>query len=148
MIDYCKAEESRIEEIMALEKECFSPPWTEGTVLSELYNSDTFFTVASEEDIVGFIIMRRLGDEAEVFQIAVTEARRRAGIGSALLGKALKDADERGIQSVYLEVRAGNPAAMRLYEKHGFRKAGTRKNYYEAPRENAVVMKRGRCWQK
>jgi len=136
------ARENDIAEIMALERAAFSPAWTEGAVLRELDSGDAFFAVAREGgQILGFVVLRYMADEAELFQIAVRADARRRGIGDKLLQAAENDARERAAARIFLEVRKSNDAAIKLYEKRGFFRAGLRKSYYDAPTEDALVMK-------
>ncbi|MDO4266052.1 MAG: GNAT family N-acetyltransferase [Eubacteriales bacterium] len=89
------------------------------------------------ERLLGYALIRQL-DVAELLIIGVSEDARRQGIGAALMKKVLSAA---GCLPVFLEVREGNAAARRLYETCGFREYGRRKNYYEHPSEDAVLMK-------
>ncbi|MDR3277717.1 MAG: ribosomal protein S18-alanine N-acetyltransferase [Oscillospiraceae bacterium] len=133
------ARENDVVEIMAIERAAFSPAWTEGAVLRELDSGDAFFAAAKEGgQILGFIVLRYMADEAELFQIAVREDARRRGVGEALLQAAVENACGRAI---FLEVRASNRAAAALYEKNGFTVCGRRRGYYDAPAEDALVMK-------
>ena len=90
--------------------------------------------------IVGFVILRRIADEGELFQVAVDPAARRRGIADLLMCAALEYALDSRLKSVFLEVRKRNEAAISLYKKHGFLPVRQRKNYYSAPVEDAVVM--------
>ena len=90
-----------------------------------------------QKQLLGYALLRRL-DIAELLIIGVVETARRQGIGAALMKKVLSAA---GCLPVFLEVREGNAAARRLYEACGFREYGRRKNYYEQPSEDAVLMK-------
>lgn len=131
-----------IPEIAAIERECFSPPWSEKSLAEELDSTDTFFAVAAEDGrVVGFCIARAAGDEAELYQIAVRERDRRRGAASALMDAMLAWARASGATRVFLEVRAGNAPAAALYEKHGFSVICTRKDYYSAPVEDALIMR-------
>jgi len=133
--------------IFEIEQEAFSPPWTHGSILSEIYNADSFFAVARESDVVlGFVILRRLVDVGELLQIAVREDVRRSGVADLLLDAALGFVRENGLASVSLEVRKSNDAAISLYVKHGFKPTRQRKDYYAEPLEDAVEMARGSIW--
>jgi ribosomal-protein-alanine N-acetyltransferase len=132
------AAEEDISRILEIEHEAFSPPWTHGALLGIGDESERIKHVR----ILGFIILRCMGDEGELLQIAVDKAARRRGVADALMGAALRFAGECSIGSVFLEVRKSNEAALRLYEKHGFRPVRLRKDYYSSPVEDAVVMAR------
>ena len=97
---------------------------------------------AKHGEVFGFIIMRRAADEGELLQVAVDEHARRRGAADGLMGAALGWARGNGVKSVYLEVRKSNEAAIGLYGKHGFVRAGVRKGYYSGPDEDAVLMRR------
>jgi [ribosomal protein S18]-alanine N-acetyltransferase len=92
--------------------------------------------------ICGFLVARIAGDEAEILNAAVDTARRRQGVGTALLEAAVTTVQARGAKNVYLEVRESNSAAISFYGRHGFEKTGERRGYYSSPTENAVVMKK------
>ena len=140
------AAESDMQRIMEIEKETISPPWTHGWLLEEIYNDDSLFSLAVEGDaIIGFVILRRVADESELFQIAVDAAYRCRGIADSLLGAALEWARDCGIKSIFLEVRESNAAAIALYAKHGFRQTRRREDYYTEPVEDAVIMMRSVC---
>ncbi len=135
------ADELQIEEILAIDGECLSPPWTEGQMLSEIYSDHTCFELAIEgEAVLGFCILRKLGDEAELLRIATRPEVRKRGVGSKLLESAIKNAGGRGVGKIFLEMRESNETAASLYDKFGFKVAGMRRAYYEEPVENACVM--------
>jgi ribosomal-protein-alanine N-acetyltransferase len=100
--------------------------------------------LVSETDgaISGFLVVRVVGDQAEVLNLAVAANYRRKGEGTALLAAAQEEFGLRGVRSVYLEVRESNIGAIGFYEELGFTKTGRRKGYYRAPDEAAVTMER------
>ena len=127
--------------IMEIERECFSVPWSETGMLTEVTGSDSLVLVSEEGGTVtGFAVLHLFGDEGELFNIAVRGSRRRRGVGDGLLGEILRLARKRGVRRVFLEVRKGNAAARALYKKHGFAVCGERRNYYDAPKEDAILM--------
>ena len=149
------AAEEDMPRILEIERESISPPWTHGGLLSEILSDDSFFELAERGDsfeledgsrvpplqtILGFVILRRIADEGELLQIAVDSEYRRRGIADTLIESALGWAHDCGISKIYLEVRKSNNAAIKLYKKHGFKRAGIRKDYYIEPIEDAVVM--------
>jgi len=94
---------------------------------------------------VGFILSRRAADQAEILTIAVTPKARKRGIGAALLATHLPTLAAVGVKSLFLEVEAGNTAAIRLYQNFGFRQVGERKAYYrtaDGSRATALVLRR------
>lgn len=138
------ATHSDLPHILEIEREAISPPWHESAMENELTRSDSTFIAAVErgaKNAAGFIILRRVSvDEGEILRIAVDSAMRRRGLGDMLLSFALNHAKKQGLKNIYLEVRAGNHAARGLYEKHGFIVHGIRKDYYDAPVEDAAVL--------
>jgi len=138
------ASESDMPWILEVEQEEFSPPWTHGSLLSEIYNCDTFFAIArSDNHNLGFIIMRSVVDTGELLQIVVKKNVRRQGIADELLGAMFEHARSNKVTSIFLEVRKSNEAAISFYNKHHFRLVRIRKDYYTAPTEDAVEMSRG-----
>jgi tRNA threonylcarbamoyladenosine biosynthesis protein TsaB len=92
--------------------------------------------------VCGFFVARVVGDEAEVLNLAVDPAKRRAGIAHALLNQAVAEFQRRAVARVFLEVRESNGPAIHFYEKHGFVRTGSRAGYYREPAEAAVLMMR------
>ncbi len=131
--------------VAALEREIFSAPWTEQGFRDALEQTTNRFFVAEQSgsatSIVGYCGLYVAGDEGEITNVAVTEEMRRRGIGKKLLTETLAEAGYAGVRNIFLEVRASNEPAIRLYEKHGFTPCGTRKAYYRCPTEDAVLMR-------
>ncbi|MGB6429529.1 MAG: ribosomal protein S18-alanine N-acetyltransferase [Candidatus Acidiferrales bacterium] len=98
----------------------------------------------AEQDtiVVGFVFTRIAADEVEILNLAVAPDRRRQGIASQLIARALEAAKESGAARAYLEVRPSNRAAIALYRKHGLAPAGRRACYYSSPVEDALVLSR------
>jgi [ribosomal protein S18]-alanine N-acetyltransferase len=92
--------------------------------------------------ICGFLVARVIADQAEILNTAVDPARRRKGIGSALLSSAISAAQAQNARNIYLEVRESNSAALSFYRLHGFQKTAERRDYYSRPTENALVLKK------
>ena len=135
------ATEDDIPWILELEQEAISPPWTHGALLNEIYRNDSYFAVAVEnEEKLGFIIMRGMVDCGELLQIAVEKSARRRGVADLLMYAMLDEAGKNAINSVFLEVRKSNSAAISLYKKHGYALVRHRKDYYTNPVEDAMVM--------
>jgi len=98
--------------------------------------------IETDGEIRGFLVGRRVEDQAEVLNLAVVSKHRRKGEGTALLGAAMEEFGARAVKSVYLEVRESNTGAIAFYEKHGFAKMGLRRGYYREPDEAAVTMEK------
>ena len=132
---------SHIEEIAALEKECFSTPWTEAMLEEELFNPQASFIVAEDDEgnILGYAGLHVVLDEGYSDNIAVQPDARRHGVASALLDVYCRFGAV-NLAFLTLEVRPSNTAAIALYESFGFRQAGRRKNYYDLPKEDALIL--------
>lgn len=141
MIEIVIAQEAHIPAVLSIENASISPPWSEGALLNEVGRDDGLFTLAVENGaVLGFLILRRVADEAELYQIAIHEDARRRGVADILMNTAKEYCRKNNILSIYLEVRKSNEPAIRLYKKHGFKNEGRRKNYYSSPVEDAIVM--------
>ena len=138
----CKFEARHLDEAEVLEKKCFSDPWSRRSLE---FMVSTFSGIACEDAggrLVGYGCWIVSSDEGEIANIATHPDFRRCGIGRAMLDAMIADMSDRGVSSVYLEVRASNKAAVALYMSDGFIPVGIRKKYYSAPVEDAVLMKR------
>ena len=138
----CDASRRHLEALEALEQACFSLPWTRDMLLSQLPDENHEFLAAEDESgkLLGYVGMMCVLDEGYISNVAVDPACRRQGIGDLLILELLARAEKRDLSFVTLEVREHNEPAIALYRKHGFSPVGLRKNYYEAPAENAVLM--------
>lgn len=128
-----------ISEIAALERECFSSPWSEKALSEELYNVNSHFLVAYSDCVLGYIGVQEICGEAYVTNIAVFGKYRKKGIGRKLLQSAVENAQNRNCEFITLEVRESNKSAISLYESEGFDVAGIRKNFYSDPAENGLI---------
>jgi [ribosomal protein S18]-alanine N-acetyltransferase len=133
----------RLPEIMAAEEELFgAEAWSEATYWSELAQPDSRYYVVALADgaFAGYAGLAVIEDEAHVLTFGVVTGFQRRGVGAALLRDLLDTAARRGAGTVLLDVRADNPVAQRLYERHGFVRAGIRRRYYQPSNTDAVVM--------
>ena len=133
---------AHLPQVAALEKLCFpADPWSGGLFQDALDNPNTAILLAEGEDggVLGYAVLSVILDEGNLDNIAVAPDCRRQGVADALLG-ALTGFGRDRLSVLMLEVRASNAPAIALYEKHGFLPVGKRKNYYEAPREDAILM--------
>ena len=136
-----RAKIHHLPQIAQIEREIFPDPWSEPLLLRKIEDEHTIFCVAEDEDQVrGYAILQLIAPEAEVINIAVAPTARRLGIGRALLAALLSQAEAAQIETIHLEVRESNQAAIALYSALGFGTVGLRKYYYENPREHAVLM--------
>lgn len=129
--------------VVAIENESYSVPWSEATFRGLLRRRDAELVVAEADGIVvAFAIFWCVLDQSELGNVAVTREWRRQGLGELLVEDVLSRARKRGVREIYLEVRPSNEVARRLYERFGFVPVGRRRNYYQAPVEDAIVMRR------
>ena len=163
MISITPADNKHVSRIFEIEKEAFSPPWSYEALLGEVGKEDSYFIVAEEDGadssrenrpgiantpdndspgVVGYAILRRVGDDGELMKIAVDKSSRLKGVGDLLMMALLEYSTEKMYNSIFLEVRRSNTAAFRLYEKHGFTTIRIREDYYIDPVEDAIIMAR------
>ncbi len=132
---------THIEDIAALEQQCFAIPWSRDMFLEELANDmAVYFVAQTDGEVVGYAGMWHVCGEGHITNIAVSPSHRRSGIGRLLLGRLIDSARIQDMHVMFLEVRASNAAAIALYENHGFIRAGLRKGYYADNGEDAVLM--------
>lgn len=130
-----------LDQVVDIEQNLFSVPWTKEGFLTYLMKKDTmFFVVEEKERILGYCSMMTVLDEGDILNVAVRSDRQKEGIGLFLVDSMLRMAEMEGIRLVHLEVRQGNGTARRLYQRLGFKEDGLRRDYYENPVENAVLM--------
>lgn len=136
------ATEEHLPQLTALEQICFpADPWSESVYRAALDNPAVAVLLAQGEDgaLLGYAVLSTVLDEGNLDNIAVAPEARRNGVADALLS-ALTAFGREHLTCLMLEVRSSNAPAIALYEKHGFAAVGRRKNYYDAPREDAVLM--------
>ena len=136
-----EAAEQVVREIAEIEAECFSSPLTEEQIGRLIMDDHTRWIVTREETaLAGYVWVQTVLDEGYIGNVAVRQGSRRRGAGDSLLDALDILAEEEKLCFLTLEVRAGNMPAVALYEKHGFEKVGLRRNYYERPKEDALIM--------
>lgn len=129
--------------VVGIERASYSVPWSETTFRGLLRRGDAELIVAeAAHTIVGYSVLWCVLDQAELGNVAVTAAWRGRGVGELLVGEMIRRAAARGIREVFLEVRPSNTVARRLYERFGFVHVGRRRNYYQKPVEDALVLRR------
>jgi ribosomal-protein-alanine N-acetyltransferase len=132
---------SDLSAVIAIEKASFTSPWSEDSVLSEIYAGQSLTRVAAiKESVVGYLIARQIIDEGQLLDLAVKPEYRQQGIAELLMRDLISGLRVKRVVKLFLEVRASNEAAIRLYEKFGFTRISTRKNYYKNPVEDALIM--------
>jgi ribosomal-protein-alanine N-acetyltransferase len=133
------ADVARVAEIEAA---AFTSPWKADTFHTLLERPGAELWVLDEpgDGVVAYAVVWCILDQGELANIAVAEAFRRRGYGAYLLSRVVEVARERGVESLYLEVRVSNAGAADLYRAFGFKEIGVRRDYYDHPREDALLM--------
>ena len=135
------AREELLPQIQTIEQQSFSVPWTETMLRLQLEpDSHVFLTAEKDGTVVGYVGLIYVLDEGYVSNVAVHPDWRRRGAADALLTALEQRAKMLRLSFLTLEVRESNAPAIALYEKHGYRDVGRRKNYYEKPTEDAIIM--------
>ncbi len=133
-----------IDQMEQIEIECFSVPWSREALEEELENPYAHYVVCTDGagNVLGYIGSRIVLDSADITNVAVRPQYRRRGIARQLVGRMLEQMAEKGVTGVLLEVRESNLPAQNCYAQAGFTVVGRRKNYYELPKEDALLMGR------
>ena len=135
--------EHHVPQVALLERECFADPWSQQSIASELHNPLSLWLVAQEgQTLLGYVGSQTCLDETDMMNVAVSPASRRQGVARALIAALVSALRERGSKQLTLEVRASNGPARQLYESLGFLQVGLRKNYYQNPKEDALILRK------
>lgn len=129
--------------VYEIECRSITPPWTKQGFVDALANENAVFYVAEhleKKHILGYCGMYFAADEGEITNVAVHPDYRKQGVADQIIAAILQDGVQKGLTQIFLEVRASNAPAQKLYEKHGFKGQGVRKNFYRDPKEDAIVM--------
>lgn len=142
-MEILRMNETHVAQVAELEKICFSDPWSENSVASELKNPLSLWLVAMEgERLAGYIGSQSVEGEADMMNVAVHPDFRRQGVGQALIVALVENLKNNGVRSLTLEVRASNEGAIALYEKLDFAEIGRRPHYYRHPKEDALILRK------
>lgn len=132
-----------LEQVMPIENENFSKPWTETGYFTYLIRNDAMFLVAEiKGQIVGYCGVLLVIDEGDITNVSVAKSMQGKGIGKKLIEELILKTKKEGVTTLHLEVRPSNEVAIALYKRAGFEEVGLRKNYYEDPTEDALLMTR------
>ncbi|MCR4740335.1 MAG: ribosomal protein S18-alanine N-acetyltransferase [Lachnospiraceae bacterium] len=137
--------DKEVDEVCRLEEETFSMPWKKKDFLEMIENDHMcYLVVLKDERVIAGAGIREIVGDIEITNVAVKKDFRNRGIGTMLINAVIDKGHEMGGGDFTLEVRAGNEAAIALYEKAGFKTEGVRKDFYERPVEDGLIMwKRG-----
>ena len=134
---------AHVSEVAELEKLCFSDPWSEKSVTSELDNELALWLVAVEDGrVAGYVGSQTVAGETDMMNIAVHPDFRRRGVAEQLVDALIVQLREQQSRCLTLEVRASNDAAQALYEKLVFSQIGRRPKYYRNPKEDALILRK------
>jgi len=133
---------SDVERVTEIEEKAFTSPWKADTFHTLLERPGAELWVLDEPDagVVAYAVVWCILDQGELANIAVAEPHRGRGYGTYLLSRVVEVAQDRGVESLYLEVRVSNTGAANLYRSFGFKEIGVRRDYYDHPREDALLM--------
>ncbi len=133
-------QERYIDDITEIENTCFSHPWSKQSIIDAKNNHTNFYVFVADNKAVGYVGISVILDEGYMTNLAVLPEYRKKGIATALLNKLDAFASENKLSFISLEVRKSNLSAISLYEKFGYKTEGVRKNFYDAPKEDAYIM--------
>lgn len=138
-----KMQPEHVAAVAEMERQCFSDPWSEKSVASELHNPLSLWLIAEVDGAVaGYVGSQTVLDSADMMNLAVSPSFRRQGIGERLVNCLTEALKEKGVKTLLLEVRISNEPAKELYQKLGFEMVGKRPRYYEKPREDALILRK------
>lgn len=136
-------EPCHVPQMAALERVCFSSPWSENSIAGELSNPLSLWLVAIEDgQLAGYIGSQSVMGESDMMNLAVDPAFRRRGAGRALVLALVEQLAQQGNHCLSLEVRASNAPALALYQGLGFAQVGRRPNYYRNPKEDGLILRK------
>lgn len=142
---FCKLGFADIDQILKIEEDVYSHPWTRGNFLDSFYSGhDACGLRNKSEDLLGYFVLMAILDEMHLLNFSIAAECQRQGFARILLDQMCERAREKNILSVLLEVRVGNQRAVDVYQRYGFTEIGRRKGYYPATdgvREDAIVMR-------
>ena len=142
MVRIVDSRPEHLDDILLMEQQCFSVPWTHEQLMAQLSDFMHIFLAAEDENgrAVGYAGLMYVLDEGYISNVAVSPDRRREGIADMLLTELYERAKAKKLSFLTLEVRESNIPAQSLYKKHGYTEVGRRKAYYSRPKEDAVLM--------
>ena len=133
--------EEYVDQVCVLEEEAFSMPWHKESFLEMIANENACYLVALiGEEVVASCGLRHIVGEGEITNVVTKNTMRGKGIGRQILLQLLEEGTKMGAEAFTLEVRVSNAPAFHLYESLGFVSEGVRKNFYEEPTEDALIM--------
>ena len=133
--------ETDLDALAALESATFTDAWAKKSIYDTFCQQQAFIVVAENDGkVAGYCIVYFVLDEGEIARIAVDAACRRQGVGREILKQVTRICRDKGITRLMLDVRESNDSARKFYLSYGFQEDGVRKNFYEMPKEHAILM--------
>ena len=135
--------EARLDEVVAVERRAYGHPWTRGNFADSLRSGYQAQLLRGGDTLLGYFVAMKGVDEVHLLNITVAPPFQGQGWGRVMLDALALWSRAEGAQWLWLEVRVSNERALRIYERHGYRRVGDRKGYYPAAhgqREDAIVM--------
>ncbi len=133
--------EEDVDAVCVLEEEAFSMPWHKESFLEMINNKDACYLVGLwEEEVVASCGLRNIVGDGEITNVVTKAAMRGKGVAKQMLLRLMEEGVKMGVEAFTLEVRKSNAPAIHLYESLGFVTEGIRKNFYEEPQEDALIM--------
>lgn len=138
-----RLEKADVSQTVLLEQKCFSVPWSEASLYQDIVNNDLaryYGAFDGNEMLIAYMGYWKVLEQAHVTNVAVDPAWRRRGVGKRLFGYVLQEAAKEGVESLTLEVRPSNEAALALYRSFGLEEQGRRRHYYSDNGEDALIL--------
>lgn len=134
--------EEDVDSVVQIEQQLFSKPWTKQDFMNSMSDRHNIYVVAEDEkqEVIGYCGIWGVLDEGQITNVAVRPDAQGQGIGYEMLSELLRIGKNEGLQQYTLEVRVSNSRAISLYRRLGFEEEGIRKNFYEKPVEDGIIM--------
>ncbi len=130
-----------LNEVIEIENKTFSHPWTIKDFTDSINNKNHIYLVAIEGvELMGYCGLWQVLDEGQINNVAVKKEARNKGIGALMLRELIERAKKSETKAFTLEVRVSNQSAIKLYTNQGFKSVGVRKDFYDTPKEDAMIM--------
>lgn len=145
-MDYLMMSDAHVHQVAEIESLCFSTPWSEKAIASEITNPlSAWFVAVANDRVVGYVGSQTVLGESDMMNLAVLPDYRNQGVGRELVETLISHLAKNSVYSLTLEVRASNEAALTLYRAIGFVEIGRRPNYYTKPKEDALILRKDLC---
>lgn len=142
---FCKLGYADVDQLLQIEEQVYSHPWTRGNFHDSLYSAHEIFGLRdNKQELVAYFVLMPVVDEIHLLNFAVSACMQGQGYARILLDKMSSYVREKPFSSILLEVRVSNQRAIEIYQRYGFTEIGRRKLYYPAAnnsREDAIVMR-------